>query len=192
MYAVIKTGGKQHRVSVGQTVRVERLDGDIGDIITLDNVLLVSDGDNISVGQPTLAGARVTARVVEQDRARKIVVFKKKRRKSFRRNQRPPSVLHSPSNSGHYSIGRPEMAHKKSGGSSRNGRDSAGQRLGVKRYGGQQVSAGTIIVRQIGTKFHPGNNVGLGNDFTLFAKIDGVVTFEVKDKTRKKVSVYPL
>ncbi len=70
------------------------------------------------------------------------------------------------------------MAHKKAGGSSRNGRDSEGQRRGVKRFGGQKVLAGNILVRQLGTKVHPGNNVGMGRDFTLFAKIDGVVKFE--------------
>ena len=83
------------------------------------------------------------------------------------------------------------MAHKKGGGSTRNGRDSKSKRLGVKRYGGQQVTGGTILVRQRGTKIHPGNNVGRGSDDTLFSKIDGVVTFERLDKTRKKVSVYP-
>ncbi|MBD2571221.1 50S ribosomal protein L27 [Anabaena lutea] len=83
------------------------------------------------------------------------------------------------------------MAHKKGTGSTRNGRDSNAQRLGVKRFGGQVVRAGNILVRQRGTKFHPGNNVGIGNDDTLFALVDGVVTFERKDKTRKKVSVYP-
>jgi len=82
------------------------------------------------------------------------------------------------------------MAHKKSGGSSRNGRDSNSQRLGVKRFGGQFVKAGNILVRQKGTKFHPGENVGLGRDYTLFALIDGLVKFERKGKTRKKVSVY--
>lgn len=82
------------------------------------------------------------------------------------------------------------MAHKKAGGSSRNGRDSAAQRLGLKRGDGQLVHAGTIIVRQRGTKFHPGNNVGIGKDDTLFAKIDGHVKFERKDRTRKQVSVY--
>jgi large subunit ribosomal protein L27 len=82
------------------------------------------------------------------------------------------------------------MAHKKAGGSSRNGRDSAGQRFGVKRYAGQKVRAGNILVRQKGTKIHPGTNVGLGKDYTLFAKIDGTVTFERLDKYRKKVSVY--
>lgn len=83
------------------------------------------------------------------------------------------------------------FAHKKGVGSSRNGRDSAAQRLGVKRFGGQQVSAGSILVRQRGTKFHPGINVGIGKDDTLFAKIDGYVTFERKGKADKQVSVYP-
>jgi large subunit ribosomal protein L27 len=84
------------------------------------------------------------------------------------------------------------MAHKKAGGSSRNGRDSAGQRRGVKKYGGQFVSAGNILVRQLGTKFHPGKNVGLGKDYTLFALTDGVVAFEYMDKKRQKISVYPI
>lgn len=83
------------------------------------------------------------------------------------------------------------MAHKKGQGSSRNGRDSAGQRLGVKRFGGQWVQAGSILVRQRGTQIHPGRNVGMGKDFTLFAKIDGIVTFERLDRERKKVSIYP-
>lgn len=84
------------------------------------------------------------------------------------------------------------MAHKKGQGSSRNGRDSNAQRLGVKRFGGQNVLAGNILVRQRGTKFHPGENVGKGSDDTLFALIDGVVKFEVKRGNRQYVSVYPL
>ncbi|MEM9542040.1 MAG: 50S ribosomal protein L27 [Cyanobacteria bacterium P01_E01_bin.42] len=84
------------------------------------------------------------------------------------------------------------MAHKKGTGSTRNGRDSNSKRLGVKRYGGQVVKAGNILIRQRGTKVHPGKNVGRGNDDTLFALIDGVVKFERKDKSRKKVSVYPV
>ncbi len=83
------------------------------------------------------------------------------------------------------------MAHKKAGGSSRNGRDSNGQRRGIKRYGGQVVSAGSILVRQLGTKIHPGKNVGMGKDYTLFAKINGIVTFERLGRSRKKVSIYP-
>lgn len=82
------------------------------------------------------------------------------------------------------------MAHKKGVGSSRNGRDSAAQRLGLKRGDGQYVTAGNIIVRQRGTKFHPGKNCGLGKDDTLFALIDGYVKFERKDKYRKQVSIY--
>ncbi len=83
------------------------------------------------------------------------------------------------------------MAHKKGVGSSKNGRESHAQRLGTKVYGGEWVSAGSIIVRQRGTAIHPGQNVGIGGDDTLFAKIDGFVTFERKDRKRKQVSVYP-
>ncbi len=83
------------------------------------------------------------------------------------------------------------MAHKKGVGSSRNGRDSNAQRLGVKKFGGETVRAGNILVRQRGTKFHPGNNVGKGSDDTLFALVDGVVNFERKDRDRLKISVYP-
>ncbi|HRW09230.1 MAG TPA: 50S ribosomal protein L27 [Caldilineaceae bacterium] len=83
------------------------------------------------------------------------------------------------------------MAHKKGGGSSRNGRDSNSQRLGVKRYGGQLVTAGSILVRQRGTKIYPGENVGRGKDDTLFAKSDGYVTFEWARGKRKQVSIYP-
>ena len=83
------------------------------------------------------------------------------------------------------------MAHKKGVGSTRNGRDSNPQYLGVKRFGGENVTSGSIIMRQRGTKIHPGRNVGIGRDDTLFALIDGVVTFERKGRDRKQVSVYP-
>ena len=83
------------------------------------------------------------------------------------------------------------MAHKKGQGSTQNNRDSAGRRLGVKKFGGEFVRAGNIIIRQRGTKYHPGNNVGMGKDHTIYALIDGYVKFEIKDKDRKKVSVYP-
>jgi large subunit ribosomal protein L27 len=83
------------------------------------------------------------------------------------------------------------MAHKKAGGSSRNGRDSQGQRRGVKKFGGEEVKAGNILVRQLGTKIHPGTNVGCGRDYTLYAKVDGVVKFEEFGKDRKRVSIYP-
>jgi large subunit ribosomal protein L27 len=84
------------------------------------------------------------------------------------------------------------MAHKKAGGSTRNGRDSIGQRRGVKRFGGQIVKAGNILVRQLGTKIHPGTNVGLGRDYTLYAKVDGKVTYENFGRNRKRVCVYPV
>lgn len=86
------------------------------------------------------------------------------------------------------------MAHKKAGGSSRNGRDSNGQRRGIKRFGGQVVLAGSILVRQVGTKVHPGTNVGMGRDFTLFAKVDGVVKYEKytrKKKIKTRVCIVP-
>ena len=83
------------------------------------------------------------------------------------------------------------MAHKKGQGSSRNGRDSQGQRRGIKVYGGQVAKAGNILVRQVGTRVHAGRNVGRGRDFTLFAKIDGIVQYERLGKDRKQVSVYP-
>jgi large subunit ribosomal protein L27 len=82
------------------------------------------------------------------------------------------------------------MAHKKGQGSTRNGRDSNAQRRGIKAYSGEAVSAGSILVRQLGTKIHPGINVGIGKDYTIFSKIDGIVKYERKDKDRKKVSVY--
>ena len=84
------------------------------------------------------------------------------------------------------------MAHKKAGGSTNNGRDSNPKMLGVKRYGGQQVSSGSILVRQRGTRIRPGTNVGLGRDFTLFAKVDGQVKFEWAAKGKRRVSVYPV
>lgn len=83
------------------------------------------------------------------------------------------------------------MAHKKGQGSSRNGRDSSGQRRGVKVFGGEVAKAGNILVRQVGTKIHPGKNVGLGRDYTIFATIDGIVKYERLGKDRKRVSVYP-
>ena len=83
------------------------------------------------------------------------------------------------------------MAHKKAGGSTNNGRDSNAKRLGVKKYGGESVTSGAIIIRQRGTRIHPGNNVGLGRDYTIFAKMDGLVKFEWAAKGRRRVSVYP-
>ncbi len=82
------------------------------------------------------------------------------------------------------------MAHKKAAGSSKNGRDSNAQRRGVKQYGGQKVKAGNILIRQLGTRIHPGENVGMGRDYTLYAKIDGIVAYERDGRSRKRVNVY--
>ncbi|SLM29072.1 50S ribosomal subunit protein L27 [Desulfamplus magnetovallimortis] len=82
------------------------------------------------------------------------------------------------------------MSHKKAGGSTRNGRDSNAQRRGIKKYGGESVRAGNILVRQLGTKIHPGQNVGMGKDYTLFSLIDGVVSYERKGRDKKRVCVY--
>ena len=82
------------------------------------------------------------------------------------------------------------MAHKKAAGSSKNGRDSNAQRRGVKRYGGEKVIAGNILIRQLGTRIHPGDNVGMGRDYTLYAKIDGIVAYERVGRSRKRVNVY--
>ena len=87
MYAVVKTGGKQYRVETGQTIRVEKIDGDVGTTVTLDNVLMYSDGENVNVGQPNLDNVTVSGHIVEQDKARKILVFKYKKRKRYRRKQ---------------------------------------------------------------------------------------------------------
>ena len=87
MYAVIKTGGKQYRVAPGQTVRVERIPGEVGELVTINDVLLVSDGEQLKVGQPLLEKAAVSARIVEQHRAKKVLVFKKKRRKGYKRTR---------------------------------------------------------------------------------------------------------
>jgi len=84
MYAIIRTGGKQYQVSTGERLRVEKIDGNVGDSVELSDVLMVGDGDDVKIGQPTLEGAKVTARIVEQGKARKVLVFKKKRRKGYR------------------------------------------------------------------------------------------------------------
>jgi len=91
---------------------------------------------------------------------------------------------------GYWDFKEAGMAHKKAGGSSRNGRDSGGQRMGVKRFSGQLVQAGNILVRQKGTRIHPGENVGVGKDYTLFATINGIVKYEKKGKDKRQVSVY--
>ncbi len=191
-YAIIRTGGKQYRVEPGKTYRIPSLVGDAGAKVTFSDVLLGNDGNNTHVGVPGLKGASVAAEIVKHGRGEKIIVFKQKRRKNYARKQGHRQGF-TEIKIGDITLARglETMAHKKGVGSTRNGRDSNAQYRGVKKFGGERVVAGNIIVRQCGTKWHPGRNVGLGSDFTIYSLIDGVVKFEHKSKTRYKISVYP-
>ena len=148
-------------------------------------VLLLNDGDKTVVGSAPLEGKTVTAEVVEQFKGEKVLVFKLKKRKRYHRanghRQNLTLSFFALEKAGH------TMAHKKGLGSSRNGRDSQAQRLGTKRYGGQFVKAGEILVRQRGTHIHPGDNVGIGKDDTLFALTAGTVEFTKGVKHRVHV-----
>src|SRR3954454_13829438 len=179
MYAVIRTGGKQYRVAKDDVISVEKLAGEPGSTISLSDILMVGEGDEATTGTPLVTGAAVSATVVEHKRGDKVIIFKKNRRHNYRRkngHRQAITVLRidaiTKSASGAFA-----MAHQKEGGSSRNGRDSAGRRLGVKKFGGEMVIPGNIIVRQRGTKFHPGQHVGIGRDHTIFAKVAGAVKF---------------
>jgi large subunit ribosomal protein L21 len=314
MYAVIKTGGKQYRVQPDDILEIERLPGEAGDILEFDQVLMLSGESGFEIGTPVVSGALVAAELVEQTRGDKIKIFKKKRRKHYRRTmghrqdlsqiriteiltggakpskaaaakKKAPAKKAKPrpskaeqtaegrraavegaerraagkapakkaakprqgdaprgiagdrqeleaSGEAEHSprrrwpkkqlnfkgrIEREEwieqakdlaagkaarqvrqaglrtrlMAHKKAGGSSRNGRDSAGRRLGVKKFGGEAVAAGNIIVRQRGTRWFAGDNVGMGKDHTLFALAEGSVQFRETRGGRKVISVTP-
>ena len=228
MYAVIRSGGKQHRVSANDRLVVERLDGAPGDAIVFDDILMLAGGDDPPlVGRAVPKAARVFAEVVEQTRAPKVLVFKKKRRKNHRRlngHRQDLTVvrIRGVSASGEAPARQPRrrryrrrdagaggpggtaprrrrakarnrtMAHKKAGGSSRNGRDFPASGSGSRRYGGEIVIPGNIIVRQRGTKFHPGDNVGIGRDHTLFALSEGRVAFRRGYRGRTFISVEPL
>ena len=191
MYAVIKTGGKQYRVAKGDKIFVEKLPGNVGDAVSFDEVLLVG-GEALKLGKPLVGGAKVEAKIVEHGRGEKIIIFKFRRRKNYRRKtgHRQPFTTRRRSRTSRAETAA--MAHKKGAGSTRNGRDSNSQRRGVKVYGGEQVSAGSILVRQVGSTIAPGKNVGLAKDFTLFALVDGVVKYEYRTKDQRKVSVYPV
>ena len=204
-YAIIQTGGKQYRVVPGDVIDVERMkDHEPGDTVNFDDVLVVSHEGDVSVGTPYVDGARVVAKVEEEGRGKKIIVFKYKPKIPLPAQEGAPSAVRQDFDprdrdprrrrgEGRKSLARRiPMAHKKGSGTSRNGRDSQSQRLGVKRYDGQIVIAGNILVRQRGTRIHPGENVGLGRDFTLWATIDGKVKYEPFNKMRRKVSVYPV
>ena len=201
MYAVIVTGGKQYKVREGEKLRVEKLSATAGETVDFDRVLMVSDGNGVKVGKPYLDGGRVSATVNAHGRGDKIDVIKFQTAQELSASHGAPAGLyrgHDHRHSGELNEGGLEstfiteraMAHKKAGGSSKNGRDSESKRLGIKLFGGQAARAGNIIVRQRGTRFHPGSNVGCGRDHTLFATADGFVKFERKGpRNRRTVSV---
>ncbi len=192
-YAVIRSGGKQYRVSPGDTVRLEKLAGEPGSTFAFEEVLLASGDGGIQVGKPLVSGMRVVGEIVRHERAKKILVFKKKRRKNYRRKQGPSAAPH----------GRPRDGLRARNGSVRPWRTkkvraaagtvaTAPGSVGASRCSAaRRAKAGHILVRQVGTKIHPGNNVGRGRDFTLFATIDGIVKYERVGKDRRRVSVYP-
>ncbi len=208
-YAIIKTGGRQYRVAEGDTIDVDLLDVEAGKTATFGEVLMHADGKKLTHGDPLISGAKVTAEVVEQRKDKKVIAFKYRRRKGYHRTVgHRRKLTRVKIKSDH--VGRQEsrrekvrltfstcnystaqlllMAHKKGQGSVKNGRDSVSKRLGVKRFGSEMVVAGNIIIRQRGTKFLPGKNVGLGRDYTIFALVDGNVRF---DRSGRRVNVDP-
>jgi large subunit ribosomal protein L21 len=186
MYAVIKTGGKQYKVAPGEKLKVEQIPADVGAEVVLDQVLLVGEGESVRLGQPVVAGAAVKATVVAHGRGEKIKIFKMRRRKHYQKHQGHRQNFTELRIEAITGEGADTVAHKKAGGSSRNGRDSQAKRLGTKAYGGEAIRAGGIIVRQRGTRIHPGVNVGMGKDFTLFALVDGKVEFRTKGPKQDK------
>ena len=193
MYAVIKTGGKQYRVSTGEKIKVEQIAADVGQDIVIDQVLAVGNGAELKVGTPLVSGASVKAMVVAHGKHDKVRIFKMRRRKHYQKRQGHRQQFTELQIASIQAYGASTMAQKKGGGSTRNGRDSNPKMLGVKAFGGEHITAGAIIVRQRGTKFHPGTNVGIGKDHTLFALVEGHVSFSIKGALNKHlVNVTPV
>ena len=164
-----------------------------GTEVTLSQVLLVeTDTGEVFAEHPFVANARVVGVVEGETRGPKIRVFKKKRRKGMRRTKGHRSTFTRVKRSARFSCKDSFMAHKKGQGSSRNGRDSNSQRLGVKAHDGNLVTGGTIIVRQRGRRFRPGRNAGLGKDDTIFAKVAGRVRFEDHGAAGRVISILPI
>src|SRR3981081_1382483 len=191
-YAIIKTGGRQYRVAEGDTIDVDLVDVEAGKTATFGDVLMYADGKKRTHGDPFISGAKVTAEVFEQRKDKKVIAFKFRRRKGYHRtvgHRRKLTRVKIKSISTKAKKASSVMAHKKGQGSVKNGRDSVSKRLGVKKFGSEQVVAGNIIIRQRGTKFLPGKNVGLGRDYTIFALVDGIVRF---DRSGRRVNVEPI
>ena len=191
MYAVIRSGGKQYRVTPGQTIRLEKLAGDPGSKVQLGDVLLVENDGNFKPGTPLLRMPRSKQPFSSTTGPIRLSFL----RRSGRSSTGAPTGHRQDFTAVRIERSRFKelfMAHKKGVGSSRNGRDSNSQRLGVKRFGGQLVSGGSILVRQRGTKFKPGVNVGIGKDDTLFAKDHRHRQFEDKGRTGRFISIQPV
>ena len=190
MYAIVKTGGKQYRVEEGQTLLVERLPADEGATVALEPLLFRSD--DAVFDADALEKVKVEAKVARPrarpEAARLQVQAQARLQEAHRATARSsPASRSRRSRTGE---SRTQMAHKKGLGSSRNGRDSNAKRLGVKVFAGQTVTGGEIIVRQRGTRFKPGDGVGIGKDDTLFARAAGTVEFTTGRRGRV-VNVVP-
>ena len=220
-FAIIETGGKQYKVSTSKILEVEKLDAKKGETIKFEKVLLLNDNQNTEIGNPSIEGASVEAKLLDNVKDRTILVFHKRRRKHSRKknghrqrhskiqitkilakngkvideakiiNEKKTVKTEKKEIKKKVKKQDNKMATKKAGGSSRNGRDSKGRRLGVKKFGDQFVIPGNIIVRQRGTKIHPGNNVGMGKDHSIFSLIKGKVKFKKSKLNRTFVSVIP-
>jgi ribosomal protein L27/ribosomal protein L21 len=176
VYAVVRAGGRQEKVEVGTIVTMNRIEQNSGAIEL--PALLVVDGEKVTSDPQALAQVKVVAEVIDQTRGPKIVIQKYKNKTGYKKRQGHRQDLTRVKVTEIRQ--EEEMASKKGVSSTRNGRDSNAQRLGVKRHDGQIVSAGEILVRQRGTHFHPGKNVGIGKDDTLFALAAGAVQFGSK------------
>ena len=191
MFAILKTGGKQYKVAKEEKLLIEKIDGNIGDEVVFNDIIMINDNGKTEIGSPLVKDAAVVAEVIKQTRGPKITIIYKRRRKNSRRKQGHKQDLTLVKIKNIAASGGSKIVAKKAGGSSRNGRDSAGRRLGVKKFGSEIVVPGNIIVRQRGTKFHPGSNVGMGKDHTLFSLVDGKVVFTRKKDNKTFVSVEP-
>ena len=191
MFAILKTGGKQYKVAKEEKLLIEKIDGNIGDEVVFNDIIMINDNGKTEIGSPLVKDAAVLAEVIKQTRGPKITIIYKRRRKNSRRKQGHKQDLTLVKIKNIAASGGSKIIAKKAGGSSRNGRDSAGRRLGVKKFGSEIVVPGNIIVRQRGTKFHPGSNVGMGKDHTLFSLVDGKVVFTRKKDNKTFVSVEP-
>ncbi len=196
MYAIVKTGGKQYRVQEGESLLVERLPAQEGETVALAPLLVV-DGSNVKDGKD-LAKASVNATIVAHERGPKLRIVKFKPKRGYKRRTghrqeltriQITGIKLAPAAS-RSTTRRRAMAHKKGLGSSRNGRDSNAKRLGVKVFAGQTVTGGEIIVRQRGTRFKPGDGVGIGKDDTIYARSPGTVEF-TRGRRGRVISVAP-